>query len=70
MKQPKPEETEQGRPALALHTVEFVAEGLHYHPESLRRAIRAGRIEAVKVGKSWRIPSAVYNRIMTLGLPA
>jgi excisionase family DNA binding protein len=39
-----------------------------FHPESVRRAIRQGRIRALKFGNSWRIPSAEVARIITQGL--
>lgn len=41
-----------------------------FHPESVRRAIRQGRIRALKFGNSWRIPSSEVARLMTQGLGA
>ena len=42
---------------------------ISWHPESVRRAIRQGRIHAVRFGKQWRIPCAEVARIMENGLP-
>jgi excisionase family DNA binding protein len=52
-----------------LHTVEAVANRIQYHPVTVRKAIRAGRIEAIKFGKSWRIPDSVLEKICREGLP-
>lgn len=51
------------------HTVESFAATIQYHPESVRRAIRQGRIRALRFGQGWRIPQAEVNRILTQGLP-
>jgi excisionase family DNA binding protein len=40
----------------AVHTVEQVAERLKLHRKTVLRFIREGRLRAVKVGKSYRIP--------------
>jgi excisionase family DNA binding protein len=53
----------------ALFTVETVAAKIAWHPESLRRAIRAGRVHAIKLGKTWRISQVEIDRITTQGLP-
>ena len=50
-------------------TTEAFAEKIHYHPESVRRAIRQGRIHALPFGTSWRIPAGEVRRIMSTGLP-
>ena len=50
-------------------TVEEVAGQIKYHPESVRRAIRQGRILALPFGTGWRIPAAELHRILTTGLP-
>lgn len=47
-----------------LHTPEAFARAACVHPESVRRAIRAGRIRAVKIGTGWRIPHGEATRIM------
>lgn len=51
-------------------TVREVAALMSYHPESVRRAIRAGRIRALKFGQDWRVPPAEVQRILSEGLPA
>ena len=56
-------------PIEAALTVESAAEKFHYHPESVRRAIRQGRIHALRFGQGWRIPAAEVRRILTTGLP-
>ncbi len=43
---------------------------ISFHPESVRRAIRQGRIEARRFGSKWRIPPAEVARIMANGLPS
>jgi excisionase family DNA binding protein len=50
-------------------TVEETAEKIHYHPESVRRAIRQGRINALRFGQGWRIPAPEVRRILATGLP-
>lgn len=53
----------------AALTVEEVARAIRYHPESVRRAIRQGRIHAIQFGAGWRIPAAELRRILATGLP-
>lgn len=53
----------------AALTVEATAGKIAYHPESVRRAIRQGRIHALRFGKGWRIPANEVRRILTEGLP-
>jgi hypothetical protein len=52
-----------------LEPSEF-ARVISWHPESVRRAIRQGRIGAVRMSNGWRIPSAEAERILANGLPA
>lgn len=54
---------------LLLLSSEF-AKLIRWHPESVRRAIRAGRIHAIKAGKDWRIPCKEAQNIIVNGLPA
>jgi excisionase family DNA binding protein len=56
-------------PIEAALTVEETAEKIHYHPESVRRAIRQGRIHALQFGQGWRIPASELRRILATGLP-
>lgn len=53
----------------ATLTVEELAAQIKYHPESVRRAIRQGRIHALPFGTGWRIPAAEVRRILCEGLP-
>jgi excisionase family DNA binding protein len=53
----------------AALTVEELAAQIKYHPESVRRAIRQGRINALRFGAGWRIPAPEVARILTTGLP-
>ncbi len=45
-----------------------VAQALRYHIESVRRAIRQGRIKAIKAGRQWRVPRAELDRLLREGL--
>ena len=56
-------------PSNAARTVKEVAALIHYHEESLRRAIRQGRVRALPFGNGWRIPETEVARILTEGLP-
>jgi len=40
------------------------------HPESIRRSIRKGDIQAVRFGRFWRIPPGEAGRILQNGLPS
>ena len=63
-----PEQTAQMPSAGA--TVDQLAAAIGYHPESVRRAIRQGRIRALPFGRTWRIPPDESARIFANGLPA
>lgn len=52
-----------------LLTADELAAAIQYHPESVRRMIRAGRIRALPFGKHWRIPLPEVERILAHGLP-
>lgn len=58
------------QPAQLLFSPEEVAAAISFHPESVRRLIRDGKIAAVKVGSLWRVPAAVLQRIAAEGLPS
>jgi excisionase family DNA binding protein len=47
---------------------EELAELIRFHPESVRRAIRQGRIKAVKTGRHWKIPHEEARRVIECGL--
>jgi excisionase family DNA binding protein len=46
-----------------------VAAVLNWHPGSVRRAIRQGRIKAVRVGQQWRVSTEELARMQNEGLP-
>jgi len=50
-------------------TTNEMARLVRYHPESIRRAIREGRIHALPFGRSYRIPAEEVARILREGLP-
>jgi hypothetical protein len=54
----------------ALWTTSGLATAVGYHPESIRRAIRQGRIRTVRFGRGHRISDAEAQRILKEGLPA
>jgi len=53
---------------LDLIPVDVYAPRIGWHPESLRRACREGRLCAVKVGREWRIPRGEAARIEAEGI--
>lgn len=44
------------------YTVEQVAQALQLHPTTVRRFCRQGALNAVRYGRSWRIPSPTGSR--------
>jgi excisionase family DNA binding protein len=52
-----------------LHTTEELAATISYHVVTVRDAIRAGRIHALRFGRAWRIPNDEFERIVANGLP-
>jgi hypothetical protein len=52
-----------------LITTHSLGTMIHWHPESVRRACRQGRIEAVKLGRGWRLPPAATANILKNGIP-
>jgi excisionase family DNA binding protein len=53
-----------------LYEPRAFARVISWHPESVRRAIRQGRIKAVRLGGGWRIPADEVSRICSAGLPS
>lgn len=53
-----------------LYEPRAFARVIAWHPESVRRAIRQGRIKAVRLGGGWRIPADEVSRICSAGLPS
>lgn len=47
---------------------EELAELIRFHPESVRRAIRQGRIRAIKTGRHWKIPQEEARRVIECGI--
>lgn len=45
------------------YTVQQMAYALHVSPLTIRRRIQSGLIDAVKVGKTWRIPKTELTQI-------
>lgn len=52
-----------------LLRTEHVAAVLQWHPASVRRAIRQGRIRAVRIGQQWRVSAEELARMQNEGLP-
>lgn len=57
------------QPLQAPLTAEYFARLIGYNHYSVTRAIREGRIKAVKFGRTWRIHRAEAQRILQNGLP-
>ncbi len=55
--------------ASEVYLTEEVAELIKFHPETVRRLVREGRIQAMKFGRDWRIPNSEVQRILREGLP-
>lgn len=58
----------QSIPQQRLFLPEEVAVIIRFHAESVRRAIRQGRISAIKTGRHWKIPAAEVARIQVEGV--
>ena len=56
--------------AADLIDIENFAASIQWHPESLRRACRQGRVAAIKLGRGWRISKEVAEGIIKNGIPA
>lgn len=54
--------------AAQFYTTEQLAGKIIWHTESVRRAIRQGRIRALPFGRSWRIPAQEVSRILSEGI--
>jgi excisionase family DNA binding protein len=44
-------------------TVQEAAEKLGYHPDHLRRLLRAGRVEGERIGQVWLVDHAEVERV-------
>ncbi len=54
---------------MKMFTVREAAKTLSLHPETLKGWIRTGRLEAVKMGHSWRISEETLQRLIANGFP-
>jgi excisionase family DNA binding protein len=50
------------------YSPEQVAKFTNFHPESIRRAVRDGRIPGVHIGRAIRISESAVRRILSEGL--
>lgn len=48
-------------------TPEQAADVLQLNPETIRRMIRRGELQAVQIGRRWRIPRAAIDRLLQGG---
>jgi excisionase family DNA binding protein len=53
----------------AFYTVEELAEYLKVANHTVRLWIRDGKVSAVRIGRSYRIPLAEVRRIVSEGIP-
>lgn len=49
-----------------FYTVEDLKDILNLHEKTIQKYIREGKIEATKVGKSWRVSKDSLNRFMNI----
>ena len=54
---------------LRAYTPEYVAEAISLHVETVRAALRTGRLPGVRVGSHWRITHNTLLSILRSGLP-
>lgn len=52
-----------------LYTTDEFANLIGFHPESVRKIIRQGRIKAKRFGRSYRILGSEVDRILKDGIP-
>ncbi len=52
-----------------LITTHALGRMIQWHPESVRRACRQGRVRAVKLGRRWRVPPELVAEILQHGIP-
>ncbi len=52
-----------------FYTVEEMAQYLKISEQTIRAWIRARKVSAVKLGRSWRIPRPEVERVATEGVP-
>ena len=63
-RQAGPKERRRGDTLSPLYSVREVAEQLGVHPETIRRQIHEGRLEAVRVGRLLRIPKEALEALL------
>jgi excisionase family DNA binding protein len=54
---------------LRAYSPEFVAEAIDYHVETIRDALRDGRLPGIKLGSHWRITHSTFVGLLRKGLP-
>jgi excisionase family DNA binding protein len=69
MLKPKQAAVEAGEP-LRAYTPKYVAEAASLHEETIRSALRTGRLPGVRFGAHWRITHGTLVALMRDGLPA
>jgi excisionase family DNA binding protein len=65
-----PTQQQPGIDPAALYSPAQVGQRFSFHEESIRRAVREGRIAAVHIGRKVRIRGDVVLRILSEGLPS
>ena len=55
---------------LRAYTPRYVAEATSLHIETVRQALRTGRILGVRMGSHWRITHSTLAAMLRQGLPA
>lgn len=50
-----------------LYLIKEIAEKFRMSEHAVRRAIKAGDIQAIKIGGGWRIPQSEVDRILSGG---
>jgi excisionase family DNA binding protein len=50
-----------------LVTTDELAQRLRCHTETIRRALRSGRLRGLKIGRRWRIPLGEIEKISQKG---
>lgn len=53
-----------------VRTPQWLADALDTHGSTVRRACADGRIRAIRVGTSWRIPNDEAERVIAEGIPS
>jgi excisionase family DNA binding protein len=68
MKRQQQVRTQSGEP-LQAYTPKYVAAAVSVHEETIRGALRSGRLPGVRIGTQWRITHATLLALLRNGLP-